>query len=288
LTGALKKLVVEPGRRSDGQSAEAEGPVIRGALYLRDLGYFSLDWFRKLADGGASWIARWQQGTTVFDADGRPLELLESLREHKGAGPIEVPIALGAVERLACRLIALRVPQEVADRRRQKAYEKAQKHGRTPSREHLAWCDWTLFVTNCPAELLTWKEAVVLYRARWQVELMFKLWKSHNHLAASRAEWTAAERMGMFWAKLIAVVVQHGLLLMAIWSDPRRSAWKAAGVIRQWIVSLTGALEDIEQLIRTLEQMAATIAAVARQKLRKKHPASFQLLLDPELLDWDS
>jgi hypothetical protein len=176
----------------------------------------------------------------------------------------------------------------MAARRRQKAYEKARDHGRVPSADHLAWCDWTLWVTNGSAELLTWKEVVVLYRARWQVELMFKLWKSHNHLAASRAEWTAAERMAMFWAKLIAVVVQHGLLLMAIWSDPRRSAWKAAGVIRQWIVSLTGALEDIEQLIRTLEQMAATIGAVARQKLRKKHPASFQLLLDPELLDWDS
>jgi anaerobic selenocysteine-containing dehydrogenase len=33
-------------------------------------------------------------------------------------------------------LIALRVPQEVADRRRQKAYVKAQKHGRVPSREY--------------------------------------------------------------------------------------------------------------------------------------------------------
>jgi hypothetical protein len=58
----------------------------------------------------------------------------------------------------------------VADRRRQKAYERAQKHGRAPSPEQLAWCDWTLLMTNCPTELLTWKEVVVLYRARWQIE----------------------------------------------------------------------------------------------------------------------
>ena len=37
-------------------------------------------------------------------------------------------------------------------------------------------------MTNCPPELLNWKEVVVLYRARWQIELLFKLWKSHNHL----------------------------------------------------------------------------------------------------------
>jgi hypothetical protein len=156
-----------------------------------------------------------------------------------------------------------------------------------PSQEHLDWCDWTLLVTNCPAELLTWKEAVVLYRARWQIELLFKLWKSHNHLAASRETWSAVERMAVFWAKLIGVVVQHWLLLTSTWSNPRRSHWKAARVIRGWIVSLTGALDDLGHLIRVLEQMTATISAVAKQKLQKKDPSSFQLLLNPELLDWN-
>jgi hypothetical protein len=31
--------------------------------------------------------------------------------------------------------------------------------------------EWTIFITNCPPELLTWKEVVILYRARWQVEV---------------------------------------------------------------------------------------------------------------------
>jgi hypothetical protein len=287
LTGKLKKLLVEAGRRSDGQSEEAEDPVMRGALYIRDLGYFALSWFRKLATEGAFWISRWQQGTVVFDADGRPLDLLEALRRHPGDGPLDIPILLGAAERLACRLIALRVPQELADRRRQKAYEKARKHGRVPSPEHLAWCDWTILVTNCSVDVLTWKEVVVLYRIRWQIELMFKLWKSQNHLAANRTTWSAEERMAMFWAKLIAVVLQHWLLLTSTWSNPRRSHWKAARIIREWIVSLTAALDNVDQLIVTLEQMTATISAVAKQKLQQKCPSSFQLLLNPELLDWN-
>jgi hypothetical protein len=225
LTGKLKRLRMEPGRRSDGASAAAEDPVIPGALYLRDLGYFRLKWFRAVAAGGAYWISRWQPGTAVFDPAGRPLELLESVRRHPGPGPIDVPVLLGSAERLAGRLIVLRVPQEVADRRRQKVYERAQKHGGVPSPDTLAWCDWTLLVTNGPVDLLSWKEVVILYRIRWQIELMFKLWKSHNHLAAFRPEWTAVERMVMFWGKLIGVIVQHGLLLTSIWSDPRRSLW---------------------------------------------------------------
>jgi len=286
-TGKLTKLVVEPGRCSDGQNAAAEGPVAPGSLVIRDLGYFRLRWFQELDAAGAYWISRWQQGTTVFDREGQPLELLEYVRRHAGQRPLDVPILLGTAERLPCRLLVLRVPQEVADRRRQKAYEKAQKHGRVPSPEYLAWCDWTLLVTNCPAELLTWKEVVVLYRTRWQIELLFKLWKSHNHLAASRPTWTAVERMAVFWAKLIGVVVQHWLLLTSTWSNPRRSHWKAARVIRDWIVSLTGALDDLDRLIRVLEEMTATIDAVAKQKLQSKCPSSFQLLLDPELLDWN-
>jgi hypothetical protein len=286
-TGKLTTLLVEPGRGSDAQSAAVESPVTPGSLVIRDLGYFSLRRFQERGAAGAYWLSRWQQGTTVLDRDGRPLELLEYVRQHAGAGPLDVPILLGSAERLPCRLIVLRVPQEVADRRRQKAYEKAQKHGRVPSQEHLDWCDWTLLVTNCPAELLTWKEAVVLYRARWQIELLFKLWKSHNHLAASRETWSAVERMAVFWAKLIGVVVQHWLLLTSTWSNPRRSHWKAARVIRGWIVSLTGALDDLGHLIRVLEQMTATISAVAKQKLQKKDPSSFQLLLNPELLDWN-
>jgi hypothetical protein len=286
-TGKLTTLLVEPGRRSDAQSEAAEGPVLPGSLSIRDLGYFSLRRFQARGAAGAYWLSRWQQGTTVLDQEGRPLELLEYVRRHSGAGPIDVPILLGAVERLPCRLIVLRVPQEVADRRRQKAYEKAQKHGRAPSAEHLAWCDWTLLVTNCAADLLTWKEVVVLYRARWQIELLFKLWKSHNHLAAYRETWSAVERMALFWAKLIGVIVQHWLLLTSTWSNPRRSHGKAARVIRRWIVSLTGAMDDLHHLINVLEQMTATIRAVAQQKLQSKCPSSFQLLLNPELLDWN-
>jgi hypothetical protein len=60
--------------------------------------------------------------------------------------------------------------EEVAARRRQKAYERARDRGRVPSAGHLAACGWTAFVTDRPAESLSWKAAVVLYRARWQVE----------------------------------------------------------------------------------------------------------------------
>ena len=163
LTGSILQLRITPGRASDATNPIAQEVAPAGSLSLFDLGYFCLDRFQNLTRAGAFWISRLQHGTSVFDAQGQPLALLQYLRQQTGSGPIDVSVLLGVSHRLPCRLIALRVPQEVADRRRQKAYVKAQKHGRVPSREYLEWQDWTIFVTNCEPELLTWEAVVVLY-----------------------------------------------------------------------------------------------------------------------------
>ena len=122
-------------------------------------GSFCLKRFRRWTAAGAFWISRWQPGTVVLTPEGTPLDLLQRLRRHTWDGPLDIAVLLGSTARVACRLIALRVPPEVAARRRQKAYEKAQKSGRTPTRAHLQWCDWTILVTNCSTELLTWKRS---------------------------------------------------------------------------------------------------------------------------------
>jgi hypothetical protein len=286
-SGRVTQLDVYPGRHSDALSADPQAVVRRGSLLIRDLGYFSLKRFQSLGQGGAYWISRWPLGTAVFDVAGTPLDLLAYVRRQwTGTHPIDVPMMLGTRERLPCRLIALRVAQEVAARRRQKVYQRAGKHGTVPSAEQLSWCEWTVFLTNCPVELLSWHEVVVLYRARWQIELVFKLWKSHNQLAACGPRWSAVERMALFWAKLIGVLIQHWLLVTSSWSNPRRSCWKASQVIGDWIVTISRVLHDREALLGVLRDLSREIAAVAHVKKRKKAPSSWQLLLNPGLLNW--
>jgi hypothetical protein len=183
-------------------------------------------------------------------------------------------------------LIALRVPPEVTARRRQKADEKAPKSGRMPTRAHLQWCDWTIWVTDCAPELLTWKEVVVLSRSRWPIELLFQLWKSHNLLATPAESQSGAGQMAEFWAKLIGVILQHWLLLTMTWFDSRRSLLKAATESREWIPVLQEALGDVARLCDVWSRMQAAIVAVARVNVRKKKPSWFQLLENPELLEY--
>ena len=276
-----------PRRASDATNPIAQEVAPAGSLSLFDLGYFCLDRFQNLTRAGAFWISRLQHGTSVFDAQGQPLALLQYLRQQTGSGPIDVSVLLGVSHRLPCRLIALRVPQEVADRRRQKAYVKAQKHGRVPSREYLEWQDWTIFVTNCEPELLTWEAVVVLYRARWQIELLFKLWKSRNRLATHRAGAAAEEQLAVVYVKLITVLVQHWILLTATWCECRRSLMKAAAIIADWVTLLIDALDDLDRLIAVLSRMKdVLLKAGARVQNRNIHPSLSQLLQNPILLDY--
>jgi hypothetical protein len=285
-TGKLTRLLIEPGRSSDAKSAVIEKIPPAGSLSIWDLGYFCLKRFRDWTAKGAYWISRLQPGTVVLDLNGESWNLLERLRQHLWDAPLDVMVLLGSEQRVPSRLIALRAPQEVAARRRQSAYRKAQKSGRTPTAEHLEWCNWTIFVTNCPADLLTWQEVVVLYRSRWQIELLFKLWKSHNLLAMHAEHRSAAWQMAEFWAKLIAVIVQHWLLLTTTWLDHRRSLMRAATILRDWLILLMDALDDCERLIHQLTRMKETIAANARINIRRKKPSWFQLLSDPQLLNY--
>ena len=286
LTGRLLQWQITPGRASDAKSKIAEVLPPAGSLSVFDLGYFSLDRFRRLGAANAYWISRLQHGTKVFDAAGKSLDLPAFLRRQGENGLVDMAVLLGEKERLPCRLIAVRVPEEVASRRRHTIREKARDHGREPSQEYLELQGWTIFVANCGEELLTWKEVVVAYRARWQIELLFKLWKSHNHVAALELGVAPQRQMAVLSAKLIGVVVQHWILLSVAWNDVQRSLRKAATVLRDWIVLLLAVWDDGKSLCCLLGRLGTAIAKTARITRRRKRPSLFQLLENPELIDY--
>ena len=230
-TGPLLQLQVEPGRASDAKSPIAVEVAEPETLLVYDLGYFDLSRFAALDRQGAQFLSRLQHGTELYDGDGVRLDLVAYLRAQP-AGLVDRPILLGAAERLPCRWIAIRVPEEVANRRRQQAHAKARKKGRTPSAEYLELLGWSLFVTNCAATEWTWQAVVVLYRARWQIELLFKLWKSHNRLACFRSGASALEILAVFYAKLLGILLQHWILVATAWATASRSLFKAARLLR--------------------------------------------------------
>lgn len=126
---------------------------------------------------------------------------------------IDQPVLLGArsQHRIPCRLVAIQLPQEVADRRRQKSKETAKRRGVTLSKEYLQLHDWLLYVTNVPPSMLTPQQVAHLYRVRWQIELIFKLWKSFCGMR-SVADLRPQRILSELYARLIGVVLTHFLI----------------------------------------------------------------------------
>lgn len=285
LTGGLDYVDLEPGRNPDQGSAMQQAPLPAGALRLADLGFFSVTVLALLARQSVYWISRIQSATAVFSTAGERLELHRWLPTHVTCGVVEMSIELGSRERLPCRLFAFRVPDEVAARRRQRLHEDTRRKGRSPSQQRLQWCQWTVYVTNVEPERLTAQEILVLYRARWQIELLFKLWKSHGLLGTTTRSQPVHQAVEVF-ARLLAVTVQHWLLVAGVWQFADRSLVKAARIVRGFVPSLAMALHYPDLLIKQLATMRASLAKTARINPRKRKPNTYQLLLKPELLDY--
>ena len=79
----------------------------------------------------------------------------------------------------------------------------------------------------------------------------------------------------MIYARLIAAVLQHWILLTATWCDCRRSLMKAAAIISDWVTLLTDALGDLDRLVALLRRLSEVIQrANARCKTATRTPAS--------------
>jgi hypothetical protein len=283
-SGGLDAVVIESGRDCDYKTSLQSAPLLPGSLRITDLGYFDTEVFERFNQQGVYWLSRLQFGTSVFTADAQRLSLLDWLGEQPGPF-VDQPIRMGTERKVACRMVAWRVPQEVADRRRQKLIAEARrKDGRVPSKERLAWCDWTILVTNATAELLNPKEIAVLYRARWQIELLFKRWKSLG-LIAELSGSTEVRQMIRLWSRLLAVLMQHWLLLCSVWGNPRCSLVKACEAIRRHALILAAAVGQSTRLEAAIEELGAILRATGSQNKRKK-PSTFELLNDPERLEY--
>jgi Transposase DDE domain len=283
-SGAVTHLEIEPGRSPDGASSRQWVRRGRGSLQITDLGYFDLAVFAAKDAAGEYFLSRLQPGTAVLPDGERAVDLPAWLAQQRGPF-LDRQVWVGQGQRLRCRLIAWRVPEEVANRRRQKLQrEHRDKYGTAPSAARLALCDWTILITNVPAELLTPEEAVILYRARWQVELLFKRWKSQGRLA-ELGEGAAVRQLVRVWARLLAVLVQHWLVVTAAGNHPRKSLVKVCEAVRDFVGQLASALDRSGELRRTLEQMAAVVGKTCQRDPRSK-PGTFELLNDPGLLDY--
>jgi hypothetical protein len=167
----------EPDQALSGRIIEHIKP---GDLIIRDLGYFVLKVLKSIADSQAYFLSRLLPNVKIYLSNENQ-ELLDLSRHIQTHHPQDSIIELSALlgdEKMPCRLILYRLPKEIADKRLMEANKRAKDTGREMSKSKRFFLNFAIFVTNVPQTLLSAELVGTIYRLRWEIELVFKRWKS--------------------------------------------------------------------------------------------------------------
>ncbi|MCE2401222.1 IS4 family transposase [Candidatus Poribacteria bacterium] len=237
LTGAFVHFQLTDGIIADSTAEKEFEPLSAGSLRLADLSYFSLDAFGKLTQTGAFWITRLKVNCKLFDEQGEPFCLYKHLKATN-LDTIDQNCFVGAKKRLSARLVALRCSEPEANKRRRNIRRDAKRRWTTPSKQRLKLAGWDIYITNIGTTRLTAEQVATITRIRWQVELMFKSFKSVGKVNTSRS--TKPERpLCEVSAKLIAQLIRHWIMLATGWKCMRHDLIKTAKLIGRHARTLT-------------------------------------------------
>ena len=160
----------------------ASGSIIslvkKGDLVIRDLGYFAIAAFEKLIKAKAHFVSRLRYGVTITDRHGRPILLKDLLKNKHG---VDRWVYIGSEKKVLVRLVMIPVPPQKAAEKIRKA--KQDRDARlNHSTEYYHWLRFNVYITTVDNDVWTAQQVYKAYRVRWQIEIIFKSWKSGFNL----------------------------------------------------------------------------------------------------------
>jgi hypothetical protein len=280
----LQPLAVLPGKRSDqGLAGLVAQHVGANELGIFDKGFYKAESLRGLHQRGGYFLLPWPRSVSVWETTTGARQLLDvaaELRATIGESREWSQVELGqqADTRLGpVRLLAYRLSPESAARHRADVREKCRTHGRLPTAQALELAGWLVLLTNAPAQRLPLAAAAYLYRVRWQVELIFKQWKSVLRIQVLPG--TNENRVQCeVWARLLAAVLgfvwhQHAGAACQTLHRREISFLKLAKQLQQYgqvlIRTLFSERADWETLLRDLWNKVLKLARKEHQKSRQ-------------------
>ncbi len=269
--------------------AQRVGP---GELGIFDKGFYKAQALQTIHSAKGYFLLPWPHGVSVWELDAageRKPQALDLAAHLKGS--TEACLEWTALElghnkgsRLGpVRLVAYRLPEENANRRRAQLREKCRTKGRTPSAAALELAGWLILLTNAPAELLPKTALGYLYRVRWQIELVFKQLKSvlRLHVLPSQNQYRVQCEV---WARLL-----HGLLTF-VWYQHANAASlqlykremsfaKVARLLQQEGQSLTRTLFSYrERITSEFRNLWKKLLKLARKERQPSRPTTWENL----------
>lgn len=164
-------------RNDQAASSDILKYIRAGDLVVRDLGYFVISSLREIIKLKAHFICPLRNAVSLFtEENNQPIDLIKLL---KNRSYLKKRVLLGADQKLPVTLIAVKLDESTAKYRRKCAAHDRDRRKKFTN-EKLFLLGWEIFICSCSD--LEPQEIQAVYRIRWQIEIIFKSWKSHLRL----------------------------------------------------------------------------------------------------------
>lgn len=207
-SGEITSLELNPYVVTDQTTSKEDvGKLKKGFLYIRDLGYMTLDFIRGVKNKEAFYLGRLNTTYSVYieDKNTRKNEEkqkeVKATNENKDCPPLKKLcfkliyrfMKINKIERLELsvwitkekektRLIIEMLPDEVIEKRLRNKRKESQKKGRQISKESIIRASLNLYITNTHTDQCPIEHVRKIYQTRWQIELIFKAFKSKMNI----------------------------------------------------------------------------------------------------------
>lgn len=191
LSGETIDLRLTDGLKNDlSDSRDFTDDIRKDDLFIRDLGYCTLPYLEKITREGAFFLNRLPAKTWVYAAadvgegECKPLDFIgiyKYMNKHK-LSHMELDVFVGKSAMVPCRLVITPVDEASCEKRMRKANERAKYSGHKVSEEYKVKSKLNVFITNVDRKVLDTEKVREVYTLRWQLELIFKVWKSQAQI----------------------------------------------------------------------------------------------------------
>ena len=219
-----------------------------GAVIVADRGYGYRRSVVTAVRQQADIVVRIHPATFPLETEaGQPFHVLRWLRQRGDSAREWHGWCRWAGQRYPVRLVAAKLDPTAPRRARRRARRKAHKAGRTLTAPTLAVAGWLLLITTLDAATWATTDVLYVYRARWQVELVFKTMKQLlrlNQIRSTHRTSVEATVRGLLiaWALHESTTTWLRTLLSA-------TASPKSVVVSSWLVSGLG-LETLRQQVQ--------------------------------------
>lgn len=272
--------------------------VEKSSLWIRDLGYFKYKEFRNIAKQGGYFLSRLQNGANIYiDKKYRSnskIDLLGLVEQMADNQTIDRWAYLGYEKRWPVRVVINKLPKEEVEKRKKRIIKYKKNKGKKYTNNLLKLLELNIFITNIPEQMCNAEEILELYTIRWQIEILFKAWKTNYEIDDVKLNIKGDRALTQFYLHMILVVITTNIfrmLKLENWKENKTelSEIKGIKVIKKWVGGfLKGLSHEVKPRIDLFTiQLNQMFLQVLNSSIKSSGKKNINKLFFPDKIKFD-